>query len=335
MNSFVKHIGTKLLAPGLLLLVALATGCTMQVYDDLTDCPQGVRMHFREVVPDEIKYPEAIREIKVFAFDESDVLLEVYPIAVVDSLQGLTFETPLYRPGKTTKLVAWAGSDLATYDFGTPTIGSTTLREMMVRMRNQSADRKADCQPLFVGTPHEGDLKQEERTGTIYDEVTFDLRQISNHVKITLEGLATDRKYDLVFMADNGVYDLLGTMQQDIDFRYLADVGTKPGKRGNAISADFNILKLQEGRDYRVALVDREHGNRIAYSFDLLRDFILYNGPFATTKPSYTLEKNHDFNVWILLDEYKGVPGEEDYMAVMFRVLDWNVVFRTEEAGAL
>ena len=61
----------------IMLLVYCLIGCNSTVFDDLGSCPQGVYFQFYRQTPCEQfpGYPSDIREVRVFVFDDEDLLL--------------------------------------------------------------------------------------------------------------------------------------------------------------------------------------------------------------------------------------------------------------------
>ena len=64
----------------IMLLACYLIGCDSAVFDNLSDCPQGVNFHFYSQTPCEQfpNYPSDIRQVRVFAFDEKDVLVSEF-----------------------------------------------------------------------------------------------------------------------------------------------------------------------------------------------------------------------------------------------------------------
>ena len=60
----------------IMLLVYCLIGCNSAVFDDLGSCPQGVYFQFYRQTPCEQfpGYPSDIREVRVFVFDDEDLL---------------------------------------------------------------------------------------------------------------------------------------------------------------------------------------------------------------------------------------------------------------------
>ena len=61
----------------IMLLVYCLIGCNSAVFDDLGSCPQGVYFQFYRQTPCEQfpGYPSDIREVRVFVFDDEDLLV--------------------------------------------------------------------------------------------------------------------------------------------------------------------------------------------------------------------------------------------------------------------
>ncbi|MDO5017496.1 MAG: FimB/Mfa2 family fimbrial subunit [Porphyromonas sp.] len=314
------------------LAVGLLSGCHRSVYDDLTECPQGINFAFDILHPDGVEYSEAVKSIRLFVFDaQGRLITEVSDPAVEAFVPDYRMQSDLYRPGETLTFVAWAGADLASYDFEGFTVG-TSIREMTLSLAKQAGQIKAEAAPLFV-SHHRVTLTQAERIGTYYDPVQIDLVQLTNHIDLIVEGFAEGVQPAIRFRAQNSRYGADGALLPDTPFEYIHSfVETAEGKRGGAIHAVFDILKLDPELDYPIEIYDEVTGDTL-YSFDLLKDYILYNGPFAQGDRGYTLERNHKFDILIRLQKGADDLSGDTYVAVMARILGWNIVFRHTSLG--
>ena len=72
----------------IMLLACCLIGCDSAVFDDLSDCPQGVNFHFYSQTPcgQFPDYPSDIRQVRVFAFDEKDV--QIIPCPSLCGIRG-------------------------------------------------------------------------------------------------------------------------------------------------------------------------------------------------------------------------------------------------------
>lgn len=312
----------------LLLLLPLLAGCHSGIREDLSDCPQGTRFTFDILYPQTINYSETVREIRLFAFDEEGRLIREISDRPEAFVPSYSLMSDLYRPGHKTTFYAWGGANLSQYSFDGFKPG-TTLEEMTVSLERQGRELPATASPLYAGRASRV-LEQAERIGTVIDSVHIDLRQITNHLKIIVEGLDPDHSYTLRFGAQNSRYSATGELLEDTPFDYTTTIEEAKGRRGKAIRATYDILKLDPALPYPLEVIDRTDGGKVVYSCDLLRDYICYDGPFAESANPLRLERNHDFDIWILLGEDK---PKGTYFAIRARILDWNLVFRNLDLG--
>ena len=97
----------------IMLLACYLIGCDSAVFDNLSDCPQGVNFHFYSQTPCEQfpNYPSDIRQVRVFAFDEKDVLVSEFSDKKAVLSADYSLPVTLRHTGKLT-FVAWGGRDL-------------------------------------------------------------------------------------------------------------------------------------------------------------------------------------------------------------------------------
>lgn len=311
-----------LLLSSIAVLLLLMTSCHKAIYSDLSECPQGVHFRFLEqnrcvAAP---TYPEDIKEVRIFAFDEKGVLLAHWEAKGLRLSAEFFMEQEYLHIGKST-FVAWGGSDLSKYDFGKFSIGSTTKEQMMVELLKKKEVMGADVSPIYVGVPKEGTLTQEDRSkvGSIFDSITFNMHQISNEFNFTLHGVREGGDYDLYIEGDNTKYHIDGSFADGASVRYV----TKVEMAGTTLKANFKTLKLAKDRSLRLVLIDRL-SNEEVYSANLIQDLLLYSGSGANGNPPYDLECQHLFNIEMTLDL-------ANHVALAAKINDWNIVFRDIE----
>lgn len=92
----------------IMLLACYLIGCDSAVFDNLSDCPQGVNFHFYSQTPCEQfpNYPSDIRQVRVFAFDEKDVLVSEFSDKKAVLSADYSLPVTLRHTGKLT-FVAW------------------------------------------------------------------------------------------------------------------------------------------------------------------------------------------------------------------------------------
>lgn len=295
--------------------------CDSMIYDDLSECPQGVNFGFYTQTPCESgpSYPAAIKQVRVFAFDENNVLVEEYSANNIALSADYLLETPFYQIGTFT-FVAWGGEDLSTYDFTQFTKGTTTKQQMLLSMKRQGEQVSVHPLPLYYGASAQS-LVINDRTnlGSIFDLVSLNMQELTNRVRFTIHGLSKTDNYSVVITDDNSKYDLDGDFATDTRFDYITDIR----RDGDMLKADFTLMKLAEGRDTRLTITNITTG-KVVYSVDLVDDIIMYRGDSG--EPPYSLECDHDFNIIIVFEPNPESP--ETYMLLNIKVNDWNVVTR-------
>ncbi|MCE8812957.1 FimB/Mfa2 family fimbrial subunit [Phocaeicola vulgatus] len=307
----------------IVLLACCLIGCNSAVFDDLGRCPQGVNLQFYRQTPCERfpDYPSDIREVRVFAFDDKDVLVGEFSDRNMVLSADYSLPATLRHTGKFT-FVAWGGSDLAAYDFSGFKEGVTTKREMRVALRLKENRISSAPGPLYVGLSSVS-LENREDMG-VYERVAFNMRELTYRIHFTI--ISTSAPFpvgeDFIIRIedDNGVYDFNGQIAIGERFEYTTEAVCDAE---GALKADFTLMKLEEGRNALVSLIDRTTGVTL-YTADLVDDIIMFRGDAG--EPPYSLECDHDFPITLKLKYEK-----ETWTLVQATVLDWNVISRPIE----
>ncbi len=301
----------------------LLTSCHKCVHEDLSKCPQGLDFVFYEpspTNPTKKHYPDAVKEVRVFAFDEQGRLIREFSQKEIVLSEGYFLRTDYYRVG-TTDFLAWAGGDLSQLDFSAFVPGKTTREEMIVALKRQVDSYQGAIAPIYVGVPDNGPLTQEggRNQGSIYDRVPIRLTQITNRLNFTVRGLHPRHDYTIQVVDDNSRYTIAGKIAEDDRFVY------KPSdlkKEKTTFTAWMDVMKLEKGRNARLIVTDTTTGKEI-FNENLVEGVLLKTGPTGTASTN-TLDR-HVFDIVLIFEYDKNV---ETYMAVRGSVNNWNIVFR-------
>ena len=135
----------------IMLLACCLIGCDSAIFDNLSGCPQGVNFQFysRTSCEQFPNYPSDIRQVRVFAFDEQDVLVGEFSDKKAVLSADYSLPATLRHTGKLT-FVAWGGSDLVAYDFSGFKEGVTAKQEMWGALRLK--DRRVSSVPAPLRT---------------------------------------------------------------------------------------------------------------------------------------------------------------------------------------
>lgn len=303
------------------LLVCCLMGCNLSVFDDLSGCPQGVNFQFYRQTPCEQfpGYPSEIRQVRVFAFDDRNVLVgEFSDMAAV--LSADYFLPATFRHSGKLTFVAWGGSDLSAYDFTAFEEGVTTKQEMLVSLQLENKRTSSAPGALYVGLASVW-LDSPEDSGSVYERVPISMHELTYRIHLTVESISApfpdDEDFIVKIEDDNGVYDFDGQIAPCERFEYTA-VATHD-KEGR-LKADFTLMKLDEGRHALLSVINRTTG-KLLYQANLVEDIIMFREDSG--EPPYSLECDHDFPITLKLKYEKGT-----WVLTQATVLDWNVVHR-------
>lgn len=194
---------------------------------------------------------------------------------------------------------------------------------MQVSLRLKNGRISSALGPLYVGLASIS-LENRKDMGSVYERVAFNMQELTYRVHFTISSIGSpfpiDEEFVIRIEDDNGVYDFNGRIALCERFEYATEaVHDAEG----ALKADFTLMKLEEGRNAFVSLIDKTTGE-ILYTANLVDDILMFRGDAG--EPPYSLECDHDFPITLKLKYEK-----ETWMLIQATVLDWNVVSRPIE----
>lgn len=297
--------------------------CDSWIYDDLADCPQEVVFHFYRQIPCETQpyYPADIREVRVYAFDDNDVLAGQFTATNLTLTRDTFLTVPFDQQGDF-RFVAWAAASFDNYSVASIQPGVTTRQQLMLALSHPDGIVQERPAPLYMGelsSPLGRHYQPGE--GTHRDTVRINMQQLTYRVNLTVYGLDASAPYDAFITDDNDQYDFYGHIvggRPSFHYTSLID------RQGTVLRARYTTLRLAENRPTRLSIVNTATGREV-FGTRLVDDLIMYRGVFG--EPPYSLSCDHDFNVIIVLERDTQVTTET-YMTVRATVNDWNVVYR-------
>lgn len=306
----------------------LLSSCHPCVYEDLSDCPQGVDFSFFVQSPcaTESSYPSEVRQVRLFAFDEQGRLVREIPVPELKLSKDFLLRTDYFRIGKS-DFIVWAGSDLSLLDFSSFTPGTTTKEQMIVSLKRQAESFAGLIPPIYIGRPDKGLLIQEDRSslGTFYDRVDIRLDRITNRLRITLTGLDPEHTYAVQVEDDNGKYHIDGTFAPDSRISYLPE---DLAMQERTVTATIDVMRLAKGRHALLIVTDTTDG-KVILRKNLVDDLLLSEDGNAAGR-LYSLECDHVFDITI---DFKLDLDKGTYVAVRAIINKWIIVFRDVTLG--
>lgn len=266
-----------------LIVLFLFWGC---IKDDYADCTQGIRVSFYSQNPcqAERSYPEQIKDLTLFVFDKNEVLVSYKQVNAVelqkDFSQLIETESGMYS------VLAWAGLAPDLYEMVGPQVGTTQKQTLLFRLKRASeiASSITDTR-LYFGESTLAYVPNAGEKGTIYEDVSVNMQEVTNQLEVSIEGLPNVQDYEVVIESNNGAMNINGTIATDELITHTSESTDESG----VLHARFTLLKLATGYTHTIVVRDKSHGTEL-YRGSLLGTLLLKN-------PSVNLDCDHDFTI--------------------------------------
>lgn len=263
------------------IVLAFLSGCIKDNYDD---CVQGIDISFYSQTPcqSETSYPETIKDLSIFVFDENDVLESYKHINDVklqkDFLQTIETESGMHS------VLAWSGLDSEYYDIIEPQIGVTKKQALLFRLKRVAQVASAiDSSMVYFGESNSVYVPKADKTGTVYEKTSVNMQEVTNRILVSIEGLPNVEDYEVKIESDNGSMNVNGTIAGDEIIDHVAEATDVSG----VLNAHFTLLKLATGYNNTIVVKNKLDGREL-YRGSLLGTLLLKN-------PSVNLDCDHDF----------------------------------------
>lgn len=302
-TSRIKKIILALFIGGIIILL---TGC---IKEDLSNCGEYLTLKFRYITSPESRsgslFPE-IDRLSVFVFDESGRFVYRANDASIRITDAYSMPLPLH-PG-CYRFIVWAGLD-EHYLLPPCIAGETEMEEFILQLKRES-DNTVPRHPalLYHGMEELVEFKPLEAKC-----ITIGLRRITNTIRVIAHNLEPETLHDISIEDDNGTYHYTGEIVPDDLLTYLPVYPTTK-TQADPLVADFNVMRLQAGRDARLKI--RDASGTPKYN-EALIDKLLGNNP------NIDFDYDHDFTIEITFGD--------GYIPVSIKINGWEII--EEESG--
>lgn len=297
------------------------TACDSLIYDNLKDCSQELVFQFYRQTPCETQpyYPVDLKDVRLFVFDEQQILTEEYAAADLTLTSDYKLVVPFDHQGDFT-FVAWGAGDMADYDESAFTKGVTTKDQLTMTLKHAAGEVAAKPSAFYFGEQNDPVGRHyTHREGSHSDSVAINMQEMYNRINLTVYGLDSTVTYNSYIADTNDSYDFEGNrVEGRPEFIY----SSQQDQRSGILRSRFTTLKLEENRGTRL-VIENAATHVAVFDVKLVDELIMYRGIFG--EPPYSLQCDHDFNVVVVLtlDKTTGT-----YMCIQAVVNDWNVVKR-------
>ena len=262
-------------------MLAFLSGC---IKDNLDDCFQGVNVRFYSMTPCQIDttYPGDIKDITLCVFDKNDVLVSTRKAS--DISIGKDYSQNVETPSGLLSAVAWSGLKSEFFDVQSLKVGSTTKHDLLFRLK-RAANSVPDLlsNKVYYGESPAIYVPETDNSADILEYTSIDMQEITNRIRIYIEGLPRVSDYEVEIESNNGSMNLDGSIAQDNLIKYSAEHFDRDGM----LDAYFTLLKLDTGHSNTLVIRSKITGTEL-YRGSLLGTLLLKN-------PDINLACDHDF----------------------------------------
>ncbi len=282
----------------LLFFGALLVGCK-NIYEDLSECPQGVYVKFYSKTPCAVDstYIGQVSDLHVFAFDDKDVLVSTIRQKNVSLDKDFKVLVPVSNGYFS--FIGWGGvnDNLFTQ---TPFVkGVTTKKDVMLTLK--ATKRMAAAlknHQVWQGVSPTVFLEDPTQVGTVYKHTAVNLREVTNRLNVEVELHESVAKniapgdIEVEITSGNGVMNIDGTMPLKQEILTYPSVVTIDK---NKLTAKYSLMKLKTGYDNQILIRNKKTGDLI-WKTDLIGSILIKN-------PNVNLDCLNDFNVKFVLKD--------------------------------
>lgn len=305
----------------LMTLFALGTilwGCDSLIYEDLSDCPQGVYVKFYSMTPCAVDstFIGQVSDLHLFAFNEQDILVSVATQKNVNldkNNQTLVSLTNGYYT-----FIGWAGVNdkFTTAAFKE---GITTKKDVMLTLKSKNKQAEAlGVHQVWQGESPVVFLQDPAVVGTEYKYTAVNLQEVTNRINVEVElhesvlGDTNPKDFVIEISSANGTMNIDGTMPLKTDILTYPSV---VNYSDNKLKAQYSLMDLKTGYNSQIT-VRNTVKNETIWQSDLLGSILLKND-------NVNLECNNDFDVKFVIKDKCLDCGT--YICWAIYVNDWQI----------
>ncbi|MBR8785633.1 Minor fimbrium anchoring subunit Mfa2 [Porphyromonas levii] len=320
-----------------LLLGVLLGGCNL-IYEDLSECPQGVYVRYYSKTPCAVDSTflgaEGAQTVYLFAFDENNNLYNVVSENNVVLDRNYEMLVPLTKGSYT--FIGWAGVD-DTFLKGSFTKGKTTKSEVMLKLKKDKGfGLLPQTKKVWQGESDIVVMPAAEEVGSLYKHTAINLLEKTNRINVTVKihesvkDKLDPKDFVVAISSANGTLNIDGTMPLGVDALKTV-VNYKPfgtTYTDDSMKTSFTLMDLKTGYNNIISLVNAKTGQEFLgeKGLDLIGKILLGNN-----NPNVNLECDHDFNIELVIKDKCLDCGT--YMCFAIYVNNWMVHSYETELG--
>ncbi len=348
--KLLKHIHQSLLHGTIMLIVsavAVLSSCDNIIYDDLSPCPEGVRLRF--VYDYNMEFANAFSQVTsltVLVYNADGTYRETHTVTDPQLLSDENWRLDLDLPEGDYKILAYGGmaSPESSYHFvDTPAQGARlTSLEVALNEEIMNKPEGTDLHKLFWGTTldQKGPGRDTDFSKAIdvrvrkatmaYDEYTVFMMRDTNNLRVVMAELNGDpvdgEDFNFAVIDDNTLMGWNNDVIPTSPFSYKAFVSGQGsmGVLGDGLEwevafAEMSFGRLDINQSPRLLITRASDGDEVV-NIPLYYYFLMMKPDEYRTMPDQEfLDRQHQWNMTFFLDEHW------KWVTVKIEVGDWVV----------
>lgn len=311
------NLQTKLL----IALFALGTifwGCDSLIYEDLSECPQGVYVKFYSMTPCAVDstFIGQVSDLHLFAFNDKDILVSATQQKNV--FLDKDYEVLMPVSDGYFYFIGWAGVN-ENFTPGTFVEGVTTKKEVMLTLKSQNNQAVGlESHRVWQGVSPVVFLEDPAEVGTMYKHTAVNLNEVTNRVNVEVElhesiiNDITPQDFEIEIVSGNGVMNIDATMP--LNQQVLTYPSTITFSE-NSQTAKYSLMKLRTGYNNTITIRNKKK-DEIVWQGDLIGSILLKN-------ENINLDCQNDFDIKFIIKDQ--CVDCETYICWEIYVQDWLV----------
>ncbi len=301
----------------ILLLNFIIIGCKGLLFDDLSDCPQGVFLKIYSQAKScekEVVYRD-FKKVSVFVFDEAGTFVDLHSFDSYNGKEQKEIFVPIKKDGKY-ELLVWTNLD-------SPLIlkelkkGLTKKKDLFLSLAKSENTKDLLGKEIFA-TPLGESIHIEVGARVVrLIHTSINVCEITNRINIRVTGLDDPSRYEALLYLDNANYNFLTEIQSEKPREYRTDQKIVPNEKfpnEKDIFTQITTLKidgLKEG-DLILRGADKKE---VVFKENLIQEI-----KKALKKENLNFACQNDYDLVIKMDK-----GPKGYYAVSVWVNGWLV----------
>lgn len=297
-------------------------GCDNLIYDDNSDCPQGVYVNFYSKTPceEEPIYP-TVESLEVFAFDKNGILAGMQKVENPELSADYEIYMPLPEGHYT--FVAWTGLNKDCLNRANLQVGTTKKSDLLFSLKEKAGLADANPTPgikIYQGESETVHLPSNKENGMVERHTKVNLLEQTNRINVSVVGLKDPSNFEIRIYSANGSMNADGNIVMNNNVLQYPALTTANVEQ-QTLESKFNTLKLRTGYKNTLEVYDKFQDN-VIFRADLIGSILLSKSDDHDT--NINLDCTHDFDIKLYVRDVCDC-GDYTFISCEVNLIKWSI----------